>query len=61
MDDKTEPRFKPPHFKIEGATFVGPDTSDRGIVGVNAGKAKRDVRRYSSTSLRACKGIVENS
>jgi hypothetical protein len=57
----TERNPSPPHFRMEGATFVGPDTSNRGIVGANAGKAVKDVRRFSVTGLRACDGDKANS
>lgn len=50
-----------PHFRIQGSTFVGPDVSNRGLDGANAGKAVKDVRRFSSTALKACDGDKANS
>ena len=61
-DDITERKPRnPAHFTVEGTTYVGPDSSNPGTLGVNAGRATKDVRMFSRTSLRPCKGVVENS
>lgn len=49
------------HLKINGTTFVGPDTSEPGTFGVNAGKATKDVRQRSQWGKKPTYGRPEDS